>query len=438
MYDNRFPRAWITCTLSIPLGFAAVIVAKYLLLLIAIFTNLFFYGRFSIEEILPWQHQLGYFVILMPVVGAFFIGFLARFGSPGIRGHGIPEAMEKILTGESRVPRRITVLKPLSAALAIGSGGPFGAEGPIIATGGALGSWLGQLWPTAESERKILLACGAAAGMTAIFGTPIASIFLAIELLLFEFRTRSFIPVMLAVVTAGSLRSLFFHPEPVFAVPLLHAPNSLSMVLHFISGALYGLVAVGASKIIYIIEDGFEKLPLHWMWWPALGAIAIGVCGFFEVRSLGVGYSNITDTIAGKFGISALFSILIFKFISWAIALGSGTSGGTLAPLLTFGACVGFLFGLLVETQFPNLHFDKHTAALVGMAAVFAGASRAVLASAAFAVEVTGQYHVILPVLGACASAYLVSRALLKYSIMTEKIERRGIPVPHEYFPIKN
>lgn len=436
MTDLRFPRAWVTCTLAVPLGGVAVVVAKLLVLLIAIFTNLFFYGQFSMAEISPWQHQLGFWLIMIPIVGSVLIGLMARFGSPGIRGHGIPEAMEKILTAESRIPRRITFLKPISAAISIGSGGPFGAEGPIIATGGALGSWLGQILPAAESERKILLACGAAAGMTAIFATPIAAIFLSIELLLFEFRARSFIPVMLAVVTAGALRTQLFHASPVFAVPELHVASYATILVHVVSGALYGLVAVGASKIIYLIEDLFEKLPVHWMWWPAIGAIAVGVCGMLEVRSLGVGYENITQTIAGTLSLKLILSILVFKFISWSIALGSGTSGGTLAPLLTIGASVGFLTGYAVEFFFPGLHLDKGTAALVGMAAVFAGASRAILASAAFALEVTGQYQTTLPILGACATAWLVASALMKNSIMSEKIVRRGVHVPHEYMPL--
>lgn len=435
MHDHRFPRDWVTCILAIPLGALAVVVAKSLILLITFFTNLFFYGNFSIAEVSPWQHHLGYWLLLIPVVGSLIIGIMARFGSPGIRGHGIPEAMEKILVQESRIPRRITFLKPLSAAISIGSGGPFGAEGPIIATGGALGSWLGQLLPAAESERKILLACGAAAGMTAIFSTPLAAIFLSIELLLFEFRARSFIPVMLAVATAGALRTQLFPAGPVFAVPELRVASSTTILIHFTSGALYALVAVGASKVIYVIEDLFEKLPVHWMWWPAIGALAVGACGLIEVRSLGVGYENITQTITGSLSLKIILSVLIFKFVSWAIALGSGTSGGTLAPLLTIGAMVGFLAGYAIESIFPGLNLDKRTAALVGMAAVFAGASRAILASAAFALEATGQFQTALPVIGACASSYLVAAALMKNSIMTEKIVRRGIHVPHEYFP---
>jgi len=436
MYDNRYPRAWITCTLAIPLGGLAVIVAKTLLLLIDLCTNVFFYGKFSIADATPWQHHLGWWVVFIPAIGGVFVGLMARFGSPGIRGHGIPEAMEKILTAESRIPRRITFLKPLSAALSIGSGGPFGAEGPIIATGGALGSWLGQFLPAAESERKILLASGAAAGMTAIFASPIAAIFLAIELLLFEFRARSFIPVMLAAVTAGALRPTLFSPSPVFSVHELHTTGYAAILVYFFAGALYGLLGAGISKLVYLIEDAFDRLPLHWMWWPAIGGLIVGACGIFEVRSLGVGYENITQTVNGSLSIKLVISILIFKFIAWAVALGSGTSGGTLAPLLTFGAAVGFLIGTGFETYFPQLHLDKGTGALVGMAAIFAGASHAILASTAFVLEATGQFQAALPVMAACASSYLVAKAIMKNSILSEKIARRGIHVPQEYLSV--
>ncbi len=436
MYDNRYPRAWITCTLAIPLGGLAVIIAKTLLILIDLCVNFFFFGRFSLADATPWQSHLGYLLIAIPAIGGLLVGLMARFGSPGIRGHGIPEAMEKILTAESRIPRRITFLKPISAALSIGTGGPYGAEGPIIATGGALGSWLGQLLPASESERKILLASGAAAGMTAIFASPIAAIFLAIELLLFEFRARSFIPVMLAVVTAGILRPTLFPASPVFPVHPVHVAGYSTVLVHFATGALYGVLSAGITKLIYKIEDGFEKLPVHWMWWPAIGGIAVGICGVFEVRSLGVGYENITQTVSGSLSLGLVVSILVFKFISWSISLGSGTSGGTLAPLLTFGAALGYLVGTGFETYLPSLHLDKGTAALVGMAAIFAGASRAILTSAAFVLESTGQFQAVLPVMAACASSYIVSAALVKNSILSEKIARRGIYVPSEYIPV--
>lgn len=419
--------------LSIGLGIVSGLVAQLLTKLIGLITNISFYGKFSTEFISPANNRLGFFVIVIPVIGAIIVGLMARFGSKGIRGHGIPEAMEQIILNESRIPPRLTFLKPVSAAISIGTGGPFGAEGPIIATGGALGSLIGQILKTTASERKTLLAAGAAAGMAATFGSPVSAILLAVELLLFEFRPQSLIPVVLASTTATALRILFVGSAPVFAMPHLQYAGSLALVSYLIMGALIGVTAVYVTRAVYKIEDAFEKLPVHWMWWPAIGAIAVGLVGFFVPHTLGVGYDNIENILSGSITGKALIILFVFKFISWSISLGSGTSGGTLAPLFTIGGGLGALLGSIGILLFPNIGVDVRVAALVGMAALFAGSARTLLASIIFAFETTMQPMGLLPLLVGCSASYLVSGLMMKNTIMTEKIARRGIRIPTEY-----
>lgn len=423
------------CIPAIVLGLIAGIVAQVLIALIGLFTNLSFFGRFSFTESSPAPavDNLGLFVVIIPIIGAVIVGLMARYGSKAIRGHGIPEAMEQVLTNESRIPARIVFLKPLSAAVSIGTGGPFGAEGPIIATGGALGSVVGQFLSTTAAERKTLLAAGAAAGMSATFGSPISAVLLAIELLLFEYRPRSIIPVAMAATAATGMRMFFVGIEPAFAMSNLTTPTGLALAAYVLLGGLMGVAAVLITRIVYAIEDAFEQLPIHWMWWPAIGAIAVGLCGYFAPNTLGVGYYNISNLLSNQLTVTAIAFLCAMKFISWSIALGSGTSGGTLAPLFTIGGALGSLIGSGVATLFPALGISTNMAALVGMAALFAGASRALLASAVFAFETTLQPLGILPLLGGCAAAYLVSSLLMNNSIMTEKIARRGVSTPSEY-----
>jgi CIC family chloride channel protein len=418
---------------SVGIAVAAALTAQVLIRLIGFITNISFYGRASSSFASPAGNHLGLFIIAVPVIGGLLVGLMARYGSEGIRGHGIPEAMVHVLTNESRIPARLTILKPLSAAISIGTGGPFGAEGPIIATGGALGSLLGQLLHTTADERKILLAAGAAAGMAATFGTPVSAVLLAIELLLFEYRPRSFVPVALASTTATAIRMFFSGAAPMFPMPSFAAPSGMALAVYILIGALIGFVAVLVTKAVYGIEDLFEKLPIHWMWWPALGGIAVGAIGYAAPRTLGVGYNNIQDFLSGAIvGKAALF-LCLMKFVSWAIALGSGTSGGTLAPLFTIGGALGSVFGLMAIRLAPQLGVDVRIAALVGMSAIFAGASRALLTSVVFAFETTMQPLSLLPLLGGCAAAYVISGLCMTHTIMTEKIARRGIHVPTDY-----
>ncbi|MBS1625653.1 MAG: chloride channel protein [Bacteroidetes bacterium] len=416
---------------AIAVGF----IAKGLDMLINFTTSICFYGRPATERVSPAGNHLGLWVIALPVAGGIIVGLMARYGSKAIRGHGIPEAMEKILTDESRISPLITFLKPLSAAISIGTGGPFGAEGPIIATGGAFGSVCGQTLRTTARERKVLLAAGATAGMTAIFGTPFAAILLAIELLLFEFSPKSFVPVVIACVTGACCHFLLFSTSATFPMPQVAAPDRNAVIAYALIGILIGLAAVVVTKAVYWIEDAFEKLPIHWMWWPAIGGLVVGVIGYFAPLTLGVGYSNITMALSGTIALSALASLCVMKFASWSIALGSGTSGGTLAPLLTIGSTLGCLMGIAVQQWIPEAHISLPLCALVGMAGLFAGASRALLTAIVFALETTMQENTLLPLIAGCVTSYMISFVFMKGTIMTEKINRRGVVTPESFHP---
>lgn len=416
-------------------AFIIGLIAKVLVYLIELITNIAFYGKFSIQPASPASNNLGIAVIVIPIIGSLLVGLMARFGSKAIRGHGIPEAMEKIILEKSKIPPLITILKPLSAAISIGTGGPFGAEGPIIATGGAFGSFTGQIMHISAAERKIILSAGACAGMAAIFGSPLAAVLLAIELLLFEFSARSIIPVALACVTGAGMHIWLFGSTPVFAMGDIPVPSGAGLAIYTCIGLIIGIAASFVSKSVYAVEDLFEKLPVHWMWWPAIGAVAVGIVGYFAPYTMGVGYDNIQQLLTGKLQLTVLFSLCLLKYVSWVISLGSGTSGGTLAPLFTIGGALGALTGTALLFFFPSLGINLATAALIGMAAMFSGASRALLTSIIFAFETTGQPNGLLPLVAACVAAYFVSFFLMEGSIMTEKIRRRGINTPDSYHP---
>ena len=438
-------RILMTGALAVLLGVAAAYVAQLLMLMINLITDISFYGRVSdvigpsaIKHtgsfvLSPAFNHLGAWVIVIPAIGGLIAGVMARWGSRAIQGHGIPEAMEQVLLNESRIAPRITFLKPVSSAFAIGTGGPFGAEGPIISTGGALGSLIGQLLRVTAHERKVLLAAGAAAGMAAVFGAPVSALVLAVELLLFELRPRSLIPVALATFTATGVRYATYGSGAVFAMPTIAEPGGWALGSYIALGAIIGIISVWVSKAVYGVEDAFEKLPIHWMWWPAIGGLVAGLIGWFAPHTMGVGYDNIDGLVQGSFGIKVLVSLCVLKFISWVIALGSGTSGGTLAPLFMIGGSLGALIGLGIGHLWPAFGIDPRIAALVGMAAIFAGASRALLTAIVFAFETTRQPAGLLPLLGGCTAAYLISALMMRNTIMTEKIARRGVRVPSEY-----
>jgi chloride channel protein, CIC family len=431
-------RAFRIVALASVVAVGAAMAAELLTALIAVATNLAYYGRWSTALVSPaGGHQSPFALLFVPIIGALIIGVMARYGSAAIRGHGIPEVMERVVHGESRIPVSVFFLKPLSAAVAIGTGGPFGSEGPIIATGGALGSIGGQLLHVTADERKILLASGAAAGMAATFGTPVSAVLLAVELLLFEYRARSLIPVAIASAIAAGVRIAFHGTAPVFAIPQLSQPPGQALIAYAVIGLLIGAVAALITRSTYAIEDVFERLGhrfgLHWMWWPAIGAVVVGIVGLIEPRTLGVGYENIIDAISGSLVGRALMTLAVLKFVSWAIYLGSGTSGGTLAPLFTIGSALGATTGSLFARLMPGTGVTLRIAGLVGMAAMFAGASHALLASVVFSFETTRQPVGLLPIMLGATTSYLAALSLSRHSIMTEKLARRGVPIRTEY-----
>ena len=412
--------------LATVVGIGGTLAAWLLLRAIAVVTNLVWFQTLSIEAHPLAGTRVGWWMVAAPAVGGLVIGLMARFGSEKIRGHGIPEAIEAILIGESRMSPKVALLKPLSSAISIGTGGPFGAEGPIIMTGGAIGSLLAQCIHLSAAERKTLLVAGAAAGMTAIFGTPIAAVLLAVELLLFEWKPRSLLPTITACVVAAGLRPFLLGSGALFSVatslPLPWWGLALCAGVGLVAGLQSGLL----TGLLYKFEDLFGALPLHWMWWPALGGLVVGLGGLLEPRALGVGYDVIGDLLGGHLTSGEVALILIVKSLIWLVALASGTSGGVLAPLLIFGGCLGWLEG-------QWLPGDAGAWALIGMAAMMGGTMRSPLTGMLFAVELTGDFALLVPLLVATASAYAVTVLLLKRSILTEKIARRGQHVVREY-----
>jgi H+/Cl- antiporter ClcA len=420
------------CGLACGIGVLGAGAAFALQAAIVLATNLFFFGRLSLTATAPVDHHLGLLVVLIPPLGGLLVGFLARYGSPAIRGHGIPEAMETVLVSRSRIAPRLAVLKPLATALSIGSGGPFGAEGPIIQSGGALGSLLGQVLRVTAVERKTLLAAGAAAGMAATFGAPVAAVFLAVELLLFEFRARSLLPVALASAVAAGLRWAVRGSDPLFPAVGNHAPHWIDLPLFAALGLCAGLMAVFLTRAVSLIEDAFDRLALHWMWWPALGGLAVGLVGLVFPQALGIGAEYVGQMVAGRAALGFLLAMLVCKTLAWTVALGSGTSGGVLGPLLLMGSALGGTLACLAGAILP-VGPEPGLWALVCMAAVFAGATRTPLTAVVFGLELTHDTAALLPLLIACTLSDLVSLSLLKHSLMTEKIARRGVPIDHDY-----
>ena len=420
--------------LAAGVGLLAGLVAYILYKLIGLFTNLFFFHEWSTKFRSVGGHHLGWWVILVPVAGGLVVGVMAKYGSSKIKGHGIPEAMEAVLVNRSRIEPKVALLKPISAAIAIGTGGPFGAEGPIIQTGGALGSLVGQVLHTTAVERKVLLACGAAAGMSATFNTPIAGVILAIELLLFEFKARSFIPLVIASTLATAVHMQLLGPGPMFSVSAVDFGIPHALPFYLVLGPVCGIAAVLLSKALYWVEDTFEKLPLDELWWPAIGALFLGVIGFFVPRVLGVGYDTIGDILNGNLAWKLLLIVMLAKFAALVISLGSGTSGGLLAPTFMWSAAMGGLFAMVGNHVFPSAHLSPGAFALVAMGAVFGAASRATFSFIIFAFEITRDYNSVLPLMLVAVIADGVAMLFMpRSSIMTEKLARRGLHVHQEY-----
>src|SRR4051794_4930935 len=422
------PRVVLIGTIAVAIGLVCAYVALALLKLIGLFTNLFFYQRWDTALVSPAGHHLGAFVVLVPIIGALVIGVMARFGSERIRGHGIPEAIEAILINGSRVEPKVALLKPVSAAISIGSGGPFGAEGPIIMTGGAIGSLIAQFFHLTSAERKTLLVAGAAAGMSATFAAPLASVLLAVELLLFEWKPRSMIPVALASATAAAARRYILGLGPLFPVPvhpIFIGPQGLAACV--LAGILAGGLSALLTLAVYAAEDSFAKLPIHWMWWPAIGGLVIGLGGLVFPQALGVGYDTIGALLQGDVATKMILGVLLVKSVIWSVSLGSGTSGGVLAPLLMMGGALGGLEAMVFPYEGAGFW------PLVSMGAILGGTMRSPFTGVVFAFELTHDVNILLPLLVAVTLAHGFTVLLLDRSILTEKVARRGFHMSREY-----
>jgi chloride channel protein, CIC family len=427
-------RMLLVSFLSAAIGLVAGLVALALYKLIGLFTNLAFFHRWSTSFASPQHNHLGWMVIVIPVIGGLIVGVMAKYGTSKIKGHGIPEAMEAVLFNRSRIAPRVAVLKPISAAIAIGTGGPFGAEGPIIQTGGAIGSLVGQTFHTTAVERKVLLACGAAAGMSATFNTPIAGVILAIELLLFEFKSRSFIPLVIASTLATAVHMQLMGLRPMFQVNPMDFAIPRALPFYLALGLICGIAAVGFSKLLYWVEDQFDKLPFDELWWPAVGALGLGIIACFVPRVLGVGYDTIGDILNGQLAWKLLLIVMLAKAAALAISLGSGTSGGLLAPCFMWSAAMGGIFATVSNHFFPGVHLSAAAFALVAMGAVFGAASRATFTFIIFAFEITRDYNSVLPLMLVSVIADGIAMLFMRdSSIMTEKLVRRGLRVQQDY-----
>ncbi len=423
---NGEARLLFIASIAVAVSALSTCTAYFLLHLIQFFTNLFFFQTLSDAATSPAENTLGAWVIAVPVIGGVIVGLIARYGSEAIRGHGIPEAIEAILFKKSTMSPKVAVLKPIASGIAIGSGGPFGAEGPIIMTGGAVGSLIAQYFHLSGGERKTLLVAGATAGMTAVFGTPIAALLLAVELLLFELRPRSLLPVAVACAVAGFMRPLFIGSGPLFPLTTQPMPP-IALLSCLVAGLLSGGLSWLLSVSLYRIEDLFQRLPIHWMWWPAIGGLAVGIGGYFEPRALGVGYDVIGDLLEGHMAAGLIAGLLLAKALMWLIALGSGTSGGVLAPLLMLGAGLGAFLAPYLPGGEPAVW------PLVFMAATLGGMMRAPIMAVVFAFELTHDINALLPVLAASVVAYGFTVVTMHRSILTEKIARRGYHIYREY-----
>lgn len=421
------PRVLWIAAIAVVVATISVGAGVGLLALIRLCTNIAYFGEWSLAARTIGELHLGFSSIFIPVAGALLIGLMARYGSEKIRGHGIPEALEAILLGRSRLSPKVAILKPISSAISIGTGGPFGAEGPIIMTGGALGSIIAQMLPVSDAERKTLLVAGAAAGMTTVFGTPIAAVMLAVELLLFEWAPRSFIPVAVAATVSAVERSYLHMPTPLFPFSGDVQISLMGLITWVAVGTIAGLLSGVLTKLVYTTEDLFSKLPIHWMWWPMIGGICVGIGGLIDPRALSVGYDNIDHLLKGDLSTMSALSLLLVKMTIWGIALGSGTSGGVLAPLLIIGGAMGMALTAILPIASAGFW------PLLAMAATMGGTMRIPLTATFFAVEVTGAIDCFLPVLAACTAAYTVAILMMRRSILTERLARRGHHILCEY-----
>lgn len=415
------------------IGVLAGIIAFFIYHFIGFLTNVFFYRRIAFEFVTPPNQGLPIWVPLIPAFGGLVVGLMAKYGSPRIRGHGIPEAMEAVWEKESQVAPRVMILKPISAAIAIGTGAPFGVEGPIIQTGGSMGSVIGQYTDTTVAERKVLLASGAAAGMAATFNTPIAGVLIAIELLLFEFRMRSFVPLSIASVIATGVRQQLLGSQPLIRMESVSYDLFSALPFLIVLGAILGIAAVIFKNGYFLTEDQFDRLPVGNVFLPAIGGLILGGIGLLVPRVLGVGYEVAGEILRAELSVPLLALVIIGKTVGVYVTLGSRTSGGFLAPMFVIGAGIGSMFAFGVNAVVPGVTVSPEMFALAGLGTLFGVAGRATFAFVLFSVEVTQQFGLILPVFLVAVVADGIASLYLRNTLMTEELVRRGVEINQEY-----
>jgi len=425
-------RMLVLSLMGIVVGIIGGLVAEALLRTINFISDLCFYGRLSSAYLPPNYAPHHWWFLLLPAAGGLLVGLLIQYFSPEIKGDGIPEAMSVVLTNRSIVKPRVSFFKPLSAAITVGSGGPFGAEGPIIQTGAALGSLISQLIPSSPAERRTLLACGAAAGLAGVFKTPFAGVMIAIELLVFEFRARSFIPIALASASGTLVAMGFRGADPVFPVNTAYHFHPLELPFFIALGILCAALAWLMTRTLYLFEDFFEKLHVWFPVIPAIGGLIVGAIAIFRPEVLGTGYAVIADLLAHPYALPKLISIGFAKLVAFGASLGAGASGGTFAPALMIGGSLGAAYGSAVHMLLPS----SSTVGLYGMvatAALFGSLYRATPSAILFMLEVTGAWNAILPVFLVAVVADLAVHFFMRTTINTERLVRRGTLVPEAY-----
>lgn len=392
--------------------------------MISFFQNLFF-GQG--KHILSFMGS--FYVIIIPAIGGIVVGLLVYFFAKETKGHGVPEVMLAVATGGSKIRPRVAAIKALVSSICIGSGGSVGREGPIVQISSALGSSLGQLFRLSEDKKRILIACGAAGGIAATFNAPLAGIFFALEVILREYGTRYFSSVVLSAVSATVISRTFLGSSPAFVTPPYQLLSSWHILFYFVLGFLAAITGWVFIKLLYKCEDIFDAIKMPSFIKPALGGLILGVIGLHFPQIFGVGYPSIEQTLNGQMTPILILELVGLKILATSLTLGSGGSGGVFAPSLFIGAMLGSSFGSLLHLIFPEIPVSIGAYALVGMAAVFAGAAQAPISAILILFEMTGDYKIMLPLMIACVISTLVLKGISRESIYTLKLIRRGIDI---------
>ncbi len=425
-------RLWSSDTLkglilAVVVGLIAGLGAVAFRWLITSFKSLFFDGGSQLLSFLG-----DYYIIIIPVLGGLLIGPLIYFLAREAKGHGVPEVMEAVALKGGRIRPRVSVVKALASAICIGSGGSVGREGPIVQIGSSFGSAIGQWLKLPDETVKVLVACGAAGGISATFNAPIAGVFFALEVILGRVVTRRFAYVVISAVVADFIAQIFLGNTRAFIIPAFGVVSAWEYLFYIVLGILAAYAAIAFVSILYRSEDLFDSLKIPEYLKPALGGLAIGAIALYSVDLLGVGYEGITNALSGELTIIMLLSLFSLKILATSLTIGSGGSGGIFAPSLFIGAMLGAAVGLFFGNIFPSITAPAGAYGVVGMAAVFAGAARAPFTSILIIFEMTGDYAIIFPLMITVAISTVISRALRRETVYTLKLLRRGVDIEQE------